>query len=295
MLISKSVKTRWNSKTKKYYESKGYVYTKMGDFLNVNVFDLKDGSSELVEVECDYCHSIYNISWSNYLNHRKKLIQKDCCGNPECTGGKAQETIRQKYNVDNFRQIEGMNDKIKQTNLLKYGAENPFASEEIKEKIRNTNISRYGVAIPTKNEEIHEKYKKTCLEKYGVENYSFTDEFKLSVRGENNPRWKGDNVKHERTERNSPEYAEWRKSVFKRDNYICQCCGRKSMKGDSVTLIAHHIENWSTCIDKRYDINNGITFCKECHIKFHSNYGIKNNNQEQVFEFINNYIDEKIC
>lgn len=32
--------------------------------------------------------------------------------------------------------------------------------------------------------------------------------------------------------------------------------------------------------------SNGITFCKNCHIQFHKKYGIKNNNKQQINEFL---------
>lgn len=91
----------------------------------------------------------------------------------------------------------------------------------------------------------------------------------------------------------SCDYSTWRNSVFKRDNYTCQICGRHSMPGESVRLNAHHIENYSSNKDLRYDINNGITLCEKCHSvnndgSFHRVYGTKNNTREQLEEYILN-------
>lgn len=117
--------------------------------------------------------------------------------------------------------------------------------------------------------------------------------------GENSPVWKGDNVKIPRERhRESAEYRNWRKSVFDRDLYTCQCCGARNGNGKSIKLEAHHINNWASSIDDRYDVNNGITLCYDCHEAFHSVYGIKDNNRYQLDDFINlnNYVlDEKIC
>lgn len=66
--------------------------------------------------------------------------------------------------------------------------------------------------------------------------------------------------------RRSSEYAEWRKSVFERDGYKCQMCGKKGG-----ILNAHHIKKYSDYPSLRYDINNGKTLCKECHRKVHTN------------------------
>ena len=38
----------------------------------------------------------------------------------------------------------------------------------------------------------------------------------------------------------------------------------------------------------RTSIENGITFCKECHLIFHKKYGTKNNTKEQVNKFLKN-------
>ena len=63
--------------------------------------------------------------------------------------------------------------------------------------------------------------------------------------------------------RDSYEYKEWRKAVYKRGNYKCQKCGSKER------LNAHHKKSWINYPELRYSINNGITLCEKCHIKYH--------------------------
>lgn len=70
--------------------------------------------------------------------------------------------------------------------------------------------------------------------------------------------------------RNMPEYAEWRKAVYERDNYTCQECGSK--RG----LNAHHVKQWVSYPALRFDVNNGITLCEECHAKRHPHIGFIN-------------------
>lgn len=64
-------------------------------------------------------------------------------------------------------------------------------------------------------------------------------------------------------DRNDPRYTDWRRSVFERDNYKCQSCGVGGY------VIAHHKNSWSKFPDERFDINNGITLCPDCHKKEH--------------------------
>ena len=63
----------------------------------------------------------------------------------------------------------------------------------------------------------------------------------------------------------TPEYCEWRTTVYERDDYSCQECGQKGGK-----LNAHHIVPWSVSEEKRFDLDNGQTLCYECHVKVHA-------------------------
>ena len=64
----------------------------------------------------------------------------------------------------------------------------------------------------------------------------------------------------------SKQYRTWRESVFSRDSWTCQGC---KLKG--CYLEAHHIKSWARYPLLRYDIENGLTLCKECH-KLTDNY-----------------------
>lgn len=109
------------------------------------------------------------------------------------------------------------------------------------------------------------------------------------IRGANNHRWKGGITNEHDKIRKSKEYIHWRKTVYEKDNYTCQCCGNDC----GGNLQAHHIDNFSNHENSRFDVNNGITLCKECHDptivgSFHYEYGTRNNNIEQLQEYINN-------
>lgn len=77
------------------------------------------------------------------------------------------------------------------------------------------------------------------------------------------------------------EYGIWRRNVFKRDKYTCQCCGVRN-----TYIQAHHILNYSEHYNLQHDITNGITLCRKCHNEFHKIYTRQQNNKHQIEEFI---------
>jgi transcription elongation factor Elf1 len=64
-------------------------------------------------------------------------------------------------------------------------------------------------------------------------------------------------------DRSSTRYREWRTSVFLRDNFTCVKCGSKK------NIQAHHIEPWKKNKKLRYEVSNGTTLCRECHLEAH--------------------------
>lgn len=79
---------------------------------------------------------------------------------------------------------------------------------------------------------------------------------------ENNVNWKGGVSRKNDLIRKSKKYKEWRESVFERDDFTCQECGQ--IGG---VLHAHHIKPFSVFVSLRFEIDNGITLGKECHLK----------------------------
>lgn len=109
----------------------------------------------------------------------------------------------------------------------------------------------------------------------------------LQKRGENNRFWRGGISGESDALRHRFEYKTWRTKVYERDNYTCQCCGKQGR------LNAHHIYPFSLYEDLRYNIDNGITLCRDCHDStkdgsFHNVYGTHNNTVDQLKEYILN-------
>ena len=84
---------------------------------------------------------------------------------------------------------------------------------------------------------------------------------KSARRGELNNKWKGGITSINEKIRKSLRYKEWRISVFERDNYTCQICKKRGVR-----LQADHIKPFSLFPRLRFDLINGRTLCKPCHI-----------------------------
>lgn len=101
------------------------------------------------------------------------------------------------------------------------------------------------------------------------------------ITGDKNHQWNPNLTNEERIKaRSYTEYYSWRKQVFERDDYTCQCCGRRGGR-----LNAHHLINYSDDVNTRLALSNGVTICKSDHILFHKTYGYKNNTPQQYEEF----------
>lgn len=80
------------------------------------------------------------------------------------------------------------------------------------------------------------------------------------MRGKNHPNWKGGISPINKRVRRSVEYKNWRMAVFTRDNFTCQVC---SIRG--TYLEPHHIKSFAHFPELRFDVDNGITLCVDCH------------------------------
>ncbi len=170
-------------------------------------------------------------------------------------------------------------------------------SEETKEK-----MSRAAKGKP-KSEKAKIKMSESGKLRIGAKNpfygRSHSKESRIKMRkahkgkhiGNKNNNWKGGITPLFFKIRNSVEYSIWRTKVFERDNYTCQgknhnkSMPRRSGEGKKIILEAHHKKSVSKIFQDNnilifeealscrelWDVDNGITLCKECH-KLTSNY-----------------------
>jgi very-short-patch-repair endonuclease len=103
------IEVKWHNKTKKHYESKGYIFTNYNDTFWVKAKDLPKGSGTKIEVICDFCKEKYYPSYNAFNIRVNKSI--DTCS--KCRAYKqwmATKDKRAKKKFNMLRQICKDND-----------------------------------------------------------------------------------------------------------------------------------------------------------------------------------------
>jgi len=162
---------------------------------------------------------------------------------------------------------------------------------ETKERIRKK-VIKLGLKPPPGNGILFKKGRKPTKEE--IEKRRKNVIRNGTYKKENNPNWKGIEHKEVYLLRTNDRYKEWRRSVFERDNYICQECGKKS-NGD---IEAHHLIKFSHLyreyklsnnIEQLYNIDNGQTLCKKCHKKTDTYFNNKKQVEDKLFDTLHIY------
>lgn len=81
----------------------------------------------------------------------------------------------------------------------------------------------------------------------------------LARQGSKNANWRGGLTELIKGIRRSPKFYQWRKAVLERDNHICQDCRVTE------NLDAHHIQSIMDYPEGVFEVDNGLTLCKDCH------------------------------
>lgn len=118
MLLEQKVKIKWSSSNRKYYESKGYVFTWFKTEFLVDIKDLAKSSRQYVKFLCDYCGNVFERKYADYNRNKNVKLQKDACHN--CKG-----------------------EKIKESNLIHYGVPSTSLIPEVRQKQLENDKSRW--------------------------------------------------------------------------------------------------------------------------------------------------------
>ncbi len=174
------------------------------------------------------------------------------------------EEHKRKIGLSNSISLKGHPNTENQLNALKKGRVFAYTPESI---LKRANKKKGTFHTEETKLKIKEKLKKVFPNKRPINSGCFTS---ANSTGELSYNWKGGISKINKSERQNlmlqNEYKFWRKAVFNRDNYTCIKCGLRG-----INLNAHHIKTWTKYPELRYNINNGISLCKDCHIKEHKN------------------------
>ena len=84
--------------------------------------------------------------------------------------------------------------------------------------------------------------------------------FRNGIGGENSHNWRGGVTPEIRRIRNQAECLSWAKAVKERDNFTCVLCGAKGGR----LVSDHYPYAFYKYADKRFDLDNGRTLCKDC-------------------------------
>ena len=83
-----------------------------------------------------------------------------------------------------------------------------------------------------------------------------TPEHIAKLSGPNHWNWQGGKSNGPNL-RQTEEYDEWRRAVYKRDAYTCQDCGKRFKE-----IVAHHLKSFADFPELRYIVENGTTLCR---------------------------------
>ena len=123
----------------------------------------------------------------------------------------------------------------------------------------------------------------------GLKGHKVSESCKAKLRlrvGPAQSNWKGGISKINETVRKITKYKEWRKSVYERDNYTCQECGKCGrLHADHIKpfkiILREYREKYGEVDILRiqeyrplWDISNGKTLCEKCHHKTET-YGFR--------------------
>lgn len=166
--------------------------------------------------------------------------------------------------------------------------QNKIKSEETKQKMKENHWSKNGYKSAFKGKKHTDETKSMLAKKskkqaeklrleIGEEEYLI--KMALMKRKISREEFEGFVTEENTAIRQSKEGKEWRRSVLRKHNWTCDNCQEPG------SHIAHHLNAFNAYPEQRFDVDNGVCLCEQCHNNFHKKYGKGWNTKEQYSLF----------
>jgi hypothetical protein len=221
------------------------------------------------------------------FNSTNKVTKKDLVVVDNCPSCQKERQVKFRQSRKNtlcskcFHSTPGMQEAKKNQNKVK--------TEETKAKMSANHWSTRGGISAFKGQTHTEEVRVSLVESTRVQMASYSEEHLKQIkvkesctkRGIALEDFDGFSAPEGTRIRQSAEGKAWTYDVLAKSNFTCVKC---DVRGGS--LHAHHKNAFNSFPDQRFDVDNGVCLCQECHDDFHTNYGKGDNTKEQYEEWI---------
>lgn len=233
-----------------------------------------------IDKACEICSAVYQVEPSILKHGKGKYCSPECAAVARYNRRKKTQLICERcgktFEIFSYKLKSGRGKYCSKTcfnppvyaNCLNCGKEFRYSPSTNKQycsavcrnssEIRNQNVSK-GVKLAWQDGNTRQNImigiakRSTMPEWYNAKHFQ---------KGKDHPRYKGN--KRTDATRNQYPYKKWRWDVFKRDNFTCQICFKRGGR-----LHAHHIKHWAEYPELRFELDNGLTLCVDCHSNLH--------------------------
>ena len=203
------------------------------------------------------------------------------------------ETIKKRYNVNSYFELDTIKQKIKQTKLERYGDENYNNHQQTIQ----TCLKKYGYKYIVQVPEIQEKIKQTVIEKYGVENVSYNSEIINKIKQTKVKRYNNENYNNREQSKqtclekygvDNPFKSKEIQDKFKQtiiDKYGCDCPFKSiEIQNKFKQTIINKYGKEFNCfdLDKAYKIASTVSF----KTKLKNNSFSKSKEEDKCYELL---------
>jgi hypothetical protein len=278
LLISDYIEVKWHNKSKAFYESKGYKFTKNGDHFDVKVIDLGDFlCTGIVTVKCDVCSKEFESKYSSHKSREFDICSKTCVQRKKHNNfvSKLEEKSPNKFIVlGQFKSFEnhisvkcvecGFSYKVNPANILNKNIGCRNCKKKRLSELKREDISVVKSVFESKGYQLldeqtymnaHQKLKYICLKHPDKVQTTSYDSLKKqgachecyyeNSSGENHWNWKGGKTELNLYLRNL--LSDWKQESLKSTNYRCFLSGIKA------DLEIHHPYSFSKIIQDTVD------------------------------------------